>query len=84
MTTTLQAYGPFISMRIEEPPAGAIIAPDNVKRISNRGRVLTVGEAVVGIPPGSLVIFVGFAFETDGVVFAKADNVLAIVKEEES
>jgi co-chaperonin GroES (HSP10) len=85
MTTTLQAYGPFISLRIEEAPAdGLVIHPDNVKRVSNRGRVLSVGEKVEGLAVGALVIFVGFAFETDGVLFIKGENVLGIVREEES
>lgn len=84
MKHTLTAFGPFITLRIEDPEQGPIILPDNVQRISNHGRVLSVGEHVHGLVVGDLVVFVGFAFQIDGVVVVKAENVLATVKEEES
>jgi co-chaperonin GroES (HSP10) len=81
----LQAYGPFVTLRREEiPNLSPIVKPDNVEPDVPRARVLSVGHKVEGLKVGDLVIYAGFAFATEGVLLVKADNVLAIVREEES
>lgn len=81
----LEAYGPFVVLRREEPPSTSLVVkPDTAEPTTPMARVLSVGAKVEGLKPGDLVIYAGFAFATEGVLLVKADNILARVRVNES